>query len=109
MAETLAKSARMESAVREMVHRRQTQSLGKLSGSTSDHTSPQQGGHYLGRRAGRETHADLSAIASRRLPVRECFETKQDREGRSRHYLPAEYSRSGDRDAGLRAHRRGPL
>ena len=62
---------------------------------------------HLGRRAGRQAHAHLSAIASRSLPLRERAEAKQDSQRRSRHHLHADDSGSGHRDAGLRAHRRG--
>ena len=102
-------SSRMEAAVREMVRRGKTECFRKLSGSASERPVPEQGGDYLGRRAGRQTHAHLSAIASRSLPVRECAETQRDRKRRSRHHLSAEHPRGGDCDAGLRADRRGAL
>ena len=40
-----------------------------------------QGGDSLGRRAGRQAHADLPATASRSLPFRECPEAKRIRKG----------------------------
>ena len=105
----MEKSSRVEGAVREVVRRRETQHLGELFGSASEprRLSGKQGGNYLGRRAGRQAHADLSAIASRSLPICECAETKQRQEERPRHHLSAEYSRNGDRHAGMRSHRCG--
>src|SRR5438270_2579670 len=67
VAKALAKSFGMEGAVREMVYRRQAQPLRELPGSTSHDPPPEQGRDFVGRRAGRTPHPDLSAIASRGL------------------------------------------
>ena len=79
----------------------------KLPRSASRRTTAQQSRNHLGRRTGRDAHAHLPATASRGLPVRKCPEAKRHSKRRSRHHLHADDSRSGDRDAGLRAHRRG--
>ena len=73
----------------------------------SKRPAPKQGRDHLGGRAGRQARSDLPATASRSLPVRQCPEAKQNQEGRSRHHLHADDSGGGDRDAGLRADRRG--
>src|SRR5207244_10244936 len=77
LAGKMEKGARMESAVREVVRRRQTQHFGKLPGSASDWAAPEQSGNYLGRRTRRQTYPYLSTDASRSLPVRERPEAKQ--------------------------------
>src|SRR5438874_2918567 len=105
----MEKGRRMESALREVVCRRQTQHFGKLLGSTSNRTASEQGGNYLGGRTGRQTHAHVPATAPRSLPVRECAQTEQNQKGRSGHYLSAEYSRGRDRHAGVCAYRRRPF
>src|SRR6516162_2796656 len=97
----------METALREVVRRRQTQCFRKLPGPPSGGVASQQGGDYLGRRTGRQTHAYVSAIVSRGLPFRECVETEQDQKRRSYHYLSSEHSRSSNCDPGLRTHWRG--
>src|SRR5262249_52502011 len=84
--------ARMESAVCEVVRWRQTQYFGKLPGSASDRSAPEQGGNYLGGRTRRQTYAYLSTAASGGLPLRECLKTKQDKKGRSRYHLSSEHS-----------------
>src|SRR5437764_7548128 len=79
----------MESAIRAVVRRRQTQHLGKLSGSASDWAATEQSGNYLGGRTGRQAYPHLPATAWRRLPICERSEAEQDQKGRSRHiYLP---------------------
>ena len=89
LARAVEKGARMEGAVREVVRRRETERLGKLSGSTLDWVAPEQGRDYLGRRTRRQAHAHLSATASRSLPLRECAETEQHQKGdRVIIYLP---------------------
>ena len=70
--------------------------------------APQQGRAHLGRRAGRSPHADLLRSLPRGLPVRQRPEVARRQEGRPRRDLPAADPRAGDRDARLRAHRRGP-
>ena len=109
LAEAVDESAGLEAAVREMVCRRQNQRLRKLPRSAPEGPASEQGRDHLGRRAGRQTHPHLPATASRGLPVRQCPEAKQDSQRRSRHHLSADDSGSGDRDAGLRAHRRDSL
>src|SRR5581483_6830115 len=101
----MEKGARVESAIRQMVRRRQTKCFGKLPGSASHRTTPQQGGNYLGRRTRGSTHADVSTVASRSLPLRKCAEAKQDKKRRSGDHLFAEYSRGCDCHAGLRKDR----
>src|SRR4030095_15563180 len=107
LARKMENGARMESAVREVVRRRQTQHFGKLPGSASHWAAPEQGGNYLGRRTRRQTYTYLSTAASRSLPLRECPETKQHKKRRSRHHLSPEYSGDRDRHARLRANRCG--
>ncbi len=109
VAGAVEEGAGMEGAVREVVRGRESESLGELPRPTSARAESEQGSHSLGRRAGRKAHADLSAVASRCLPVRECLEAKQDSQRRSRDYLFADDSGGGDCDAGLRADRRGAL
>src|SRR5205814_880930 len=92
----MEKDPRVESAVRKMVRRRQTQYLRKLSGSTFNRPAPEQGSNYLGRRTRRQPHPHLPAVASRGLPLRECAQTKQDQEGRPDHYLSPEHPRGRD-------------
>src|SRR5262249_62259639 len=99
--------ARMESAVCEVVRWRQTQYFGKLPGSASDRSAPEQGGNYLGGRTRRQTYAYLSTAASGSLPLRECLKTKQDKKGRSRYHLSSEHSRDRDCHARLCADRCG--
>ena len=70
--------------------------------------APQQGRAHLGRRARRPPHADLLRSVPPGLPVRQRAEVARRREGRPRRDLPAAHPGAGDRDAGLRAHRRGP-
>src|SRR5438874_2411788 len=93
----MEKDPRVESAVRKMVRRRQTQYLRKLSGSTFNRPAPEQGSNYLGRRTRRQAHPHLPAVASRGLPLRECAQTKQDQEGRPDHYLSPEHPRGRHR------------
>src|ERR1700719_2425463 len=97
----------MEGVIREVVRRRETQHLGELSRSASDWAAPEQGGHYLGGRTGRQAHAHVPATASRSLPLRECTETEQHQKKRSGDHLSPEYSRGRDCHVGLRADRRG--
>ena len=92
LAREMEKGPRMESAVREMVCRRQAQHFRKLFGSAPNRPAPKQGSNHLGRRTRRQTHSYLPATASRSLPLRECLETERHQKGRSRHYLSPEYS-----------------
>src|SRR5207248_3427817 len=111
LARAVEKSFRMESAICEVVHRRETQHLGELSRSTSEprRLSGKQGSNYLGGRTGRQTHAHLPAAAPRSLPLRERAETEQHQKRRSGDHLSPEYSRGRDCHAGLRADRRRAL
>ena len=68
--------------------------------------APQQGGAHLGRRAGRPPDAHLLRSPPRGLPVRQRAEVARRHEGRSRRALHAADPGAGDRDAGVRAHRR---
>ena len=68
--------------------------------------APQQGRDHLGRRARRSADADLFRSASAGLDVRQRAQVARREEGRSRRDLHAARARAGDRDAGLRAHRR---
>src|ERR1700731_198092 len=52
LATAVAESFGMESAVREMVHRRENQSFRELPGSTSPHPPPEQSSHFVGRGTG---------------------------------------------------------
>ncbi len=61
----------------------------------------------LRRRARRPLDDHLSAVARRRLQVRERAAQARHQEGRSRRDLHADDSRAAGRDAGVRAHRRG--
>ena len=51
----------------------------------------------------------MRELHERSLPLRQCAEGARRQEGRPRHDLPADDPRGGLRDAGLRAHRRGPF
>ena len=69
----------------------------------------QQGGAHLGRRAGRSPDADVLRPVPPGQPVRQCAEVARREARRSRGDLSAADSRAGDRHAGVRTHRRGPL
>ena len=54
-------------------------------------------------------HITYARAARASLPLRQCAEGARRQEGRPRHDLSADDPRGGLRDAGLRAHRRGPF
>ncbi len=103
----LDEGARLEAAAREVVRRRQAQRERQLPRPPRPHVAQEQGGHHLGRRARREAHADLLGAVSRGLSVRQRPSIARRQERRPRRDLPAADPRAGDRDARLRAHRRG--
>ncbi len=107
LAKDMEPRTRVAGAFRQMVRWRQAECLRELPRPASRHGAAKQGGHHLGRRAGREAHADLPAIASGSLPLCQCAEATRRAEGRPRSHLPADDSGGGDRHARLRAHRRG--
>ncbi len=88
----------------------QTNASLQLPRRASRHAAQEQGGHHLGRRAGRAAHAHLPAAAPRGLQVRQRAEgARASSKGDVRHDLHADDARAGHRHAGLRADRRGPL
>src|SRR6202011_1975911 len=87
LATALEKCAEMEGAVRAMVRWRKTQRLGELPRPSSRRTDPKQSRDPVGRRAGRQTRADVPEIAPGRLSLRERAQAKQDSQRRSRYHL----------------------
>ena len=101
--------ARLERAARQVVRRRQDQRQLQLPRPPPRRAAQEQGRHHLGRRAGRQPRADLSATAPRGLQVRQRAEEARHQEGRPRHHLHADDAGAGDRHARLRPHRRDAL
>ena len=62
-----------------------------------------------GRRSRRGSPRHLPRIARGGVPARQRAEGARRQEGRPRHDLSADDPRGGDRDAGLRPHRRDPF
>src|SRR5208337_25829 len=105
LAKEMENSSRMEGAVRQVVRWRQAQCFGELSRPAPGGTNPEQGRLDLGRRAGREGNADISAAAPGGLQVRECSEAEPCQERGPRRHLHVDVSRSGGCDARLRENR----
>ena len=76
---------------------RTTASIAHLSTPVAE-----QGRHHLGRRAGRQRHAHLSAAAPRSLQIRQRAQVAGHHAGRRRVDLHADGARAGHRHAGLR-------
>ena len=106
----MAERARVEAAPRQVVRRRQAQRLGQLP-RPAPRPAPRRNkaaliweGEPGDRRA--LTYWDLYREVGR---VRQRAQAARRAQGRPRRDLPADDSRGRDRDARLRAHRRGPL
>ncbi len=92
-----------------LVLRRQAQRLLQLPRPAPRHARRQDGVHLRRRRPRGLAARHVPRAVSPRLQARECAEEPGRAEGRPRHHLPADDSRSRRRDARVRAHRRDPF
>ena len=97
----------LATAAREVVRRRTSERQRELHRSARARSPPEQGRDHLGRRAGRQAHADLFRPVPRSVAVRQRPEIAGREEGRPRRAVPAAHPRARHRHAGVRANRRG--
>ena len=106
MVHALDSRAGLAAAACQVVRRRHAERQRELRRSPRARPAAEQGRPDLGRRARRSPHADLLRSLPAGQPVRQRAQVARRVTRRPRGHLPAARAGAGDRDAGLRAHRR---
>ena len=108
LVQAVEEGARVEAALREVVHRRQAQRLLQLPRPPRHHGPPHQGRADLGGGARRHPHPDLLGPLPRGAALRGRAQAPRRPQGRPDHDLHADGPRGRHRHAGLHPHRRRP-